>query len=126
MTRIPHELLEVSGEHGEGYGCTTQKEIFTILDHCHCIPKEKDAIFDYGCGKGGALVSFLDYGFEKVGGIEFEPKIYSVLKENMDKLGLQHKAELLYGDAGELSEQLDKYNWFYFYNPFDEVVLKNV
>ena len=124
VTRIKHEFLEVAKEHGEGYGCTTQKEIFPILDHCHCIPQPDDAIFDYGCGKGGALVSFLDYGFSQVGGIEFEPQIYDVLKENMDKLGLKEKVELLYGDAGELNEPLDKYNWFYFYNPFDQVILR--
>lgn len=124
VNRIPHEFLEVAGEHGEGYGCTTQKEIFPILDHCHCIPKAEDAIFDYGCGKGGGLISFLDYGFLHAGGVEYEPKIYEVLKENIAKLKLEDKTELLYGDAGELKEELDGYNWFYFYNPFDEVILK--
>ena len=124
VTRIQHEFLEVAKEHGEGYGCTTQKEIFPILDRCHCIPGPNDAIFDYGCGKGGALVSFLDYGFMQVGGIEYEPKIYDVLKENMRRLGLENETELLYGDAGELTEQLDKYNWFYFFLPFDDYIFK--
>lgn len=119
VTRVRQEFLEVAGEHGEGYGCTTQKEIFPILDRCHCIPQEGDAIFDYGCGKGGALVSFLDYGFHRVGGIEYEPGIYEVLKENMSRLGLEKQAELLYGDAGELTKELDGYNWFYFFLPFD-------
>ena len=68
VTRIPHEFLEVVGKHGGGYGITTQKEIFPILDHCHCIPQEEDAIFDFGCGKGAPLVSFLDYGFKRGGG----------------------------------------------------------
>lgn len=124
VTRIKHEFLEVAGEHGEGYGCTTQKEIFPILDRCHCIPQEEDAIFDYGCGKGGALVSFLDYGFKRVGGVEYEPKIYDVLKENIERLGLGNKVELLYGDAGNLTEQLDGYNWFYFFLPFDNVIFE--
>lgn len=124
VTRIKHEFLEVAKEHGEGYGCTTQKEIFPILDRCHCIPCMDDAIFDYGCGKGGALVSFLDYGFKQVGGIEYEPKIYDVLKENMSRLGLENETELLYGDAGELTEGLDKYNWFYFFLPFDNYIFE--
>lgn len=124
VTRIKHEFLEVAGEHGEGYGCTTQKEIFPILDHCHCIPQQEDAIFDYGCGKGGALISFLDYGFQRVGGIEYEPKIYEVLRENISKLGLQNKVELIYGDAGELTEPLDCYNWFYFFLPFDNYIFE--
>lgn len=124
VTRIHHDFLEVAGTHGEGYGCTTQKEIFPILDHCHCIPQADDAIFDFGCGKGGALVSFLDYGFHKVGGVEYEPKIYEVLRENIYRLQLEDRTELLYGDAGELMTELDEYNWFYFYNPFDEVIFK--
>lgn len=124
VTRIRHEFLEVAKEHGGGYGCTTQKEIFPILDRCHCIPKVEDAIFDYGCGKGGALISFLDYGFEKVGGIEYEPRIYDVLNDNIEKLGLKDEVEILYGDAGELKEQLDQYNWFYFYIPFDNYIFE--
>ena len=124
VTRIPHDFLEVAKEHGEGYGCTTQKEIFPMLDYCHCIPQAEDAIFDFGCGKGGAILSFLDYGFRKAGGVEYEPKIYDVLKENTNRLGLEDRTELLYGDAGELMVELDGYNWFYFYNPFDEVILE--
>lgn len=114
VTRIHRDFLEVARVHGEGYGCTTQKETFPILDRCHCIPQVEDAIFDYGCGKGGALVSFLDYGFLRVGGIEYEPKIYEVLKENIGRLELNDRVELLYGDAGELTVELDQYNWFYF------------
>ncbi len=124
VTRIHHDFLEVAGEHGGGYGCTTQKEIFPILDHCHCIPQMDDAIFDYGCGKGGALVSFLDYGFQRVGGVEYEPKIYDVLKENINLLELESRVEILYGDAGEIMEPLDSYNWFYFFLPFDNYIFE--
>lgn len=124
VTRVPHELMETAKEHGEGYGCTTQKEIFPILDHCHCVPGTDDAIFDYGCGKGGALVSFLDYGFTRVGGVEYEPKLYEVLKDNINRLGLEEQVELLYGDAGELREELDSYNWFYFFLPFDDFIFR--
>ncbi len=124
VTRIPHEYLEVVGEHGGGYGVTTQKEIFPILDHCHCIPKEEDAIFDFGCGKGGPLVSFLDYGFLRGGGVEYEPKIYEVLEENIKKLGLENRLEILQGDAGKITTEIDGYNWFYFFCPFDNVIFE--
>ena len=124
VTRIHHDFLEVAGEHGGGYGCTTQKEIFPILDHCHCIPQTDDAIFDYGCGKGGALFSFLDYGFQRVGGVEYEPKIYDVLKENINLLELESRVEILYGDAGEIMDPLDSYNWFYFFLPFDNYIFE--
>lgn len=71
------------------------------------------------------MVSFLDYGFDRVGGVEFEAKIYDVLQDNMKKLDIDDtKVELLFGDAAKIEEELDSYNWFYFYNPFDEVILK--
>ena len=68
ITAIDRKDLDVAREHGASYRVTTQKEIFPILDRCHCVPAQQDAIFDYGCGKGGAMVSFLDYGFRRVGG----------------------------------------------------------
>lgn len=119
VTRIKYDDLEFINEHGEGYGCTTQKEIFPILDKCHCLPKENDAIFDYGCGKGGALVSFLDYGFEHVGGVEYDPKLYAVLEENMKQLGILENTQLMCDDAANISYELDGFNWFYFFLPFD-------
>lgn len=88
------------------------------------MPKANDAIFDYGCGKGGPLVSFLDYGFDKVGGVEYDPKLYEVLKENMKHLGIKEEAKLICGDAANVSEELDDFNWFYFYLPFDNSIFE--
>lgn len=127
VRRVPKDLMEAVGKHGGGYAVTTQREVFPILDACHCLPKAEDAIFDFGCGKGAALVSFLDYGFDYVGGVEFEPKIYSVLVDNFKKLDIDTtQSELIYGDASTLTKELDKYNWFYFFRPFDEVIFEPV
>lgn len=123
VTRIAKDSFD-SGEHNSGYGCTTQKEIFTILDKCHIIPKATDAIFDYGCGKGGAIVSFLDYGFEKAGGVEYEEKIYEVLEQNIRNLKLEKQTALLCNDAALVNNELDDYNWFYFYLPFDNCIFE--
>lgn len=129
LQAIEKEGFEVAGDHATAYRVTTQKEIFPILDRCHIIPGEEDAIFDYGCGKGGAMVSFLDYGFKRVGGVEYEPKIYNILQDNLEKLSLQNagggvKIECIQGDAAKVNEQLDQYNWFYFFNPFDETIFE--
>ena len=113
----------VDSTHAHAYRCTTQKEIFPILDRCHCLPKQHDAIFDFGCGKGAALVSFLDYDFERVGGVEYEPRLYEICQANIEKLGLTNeKVQLWQGDAANLDRELDGYNWFYFFQPFDRVV----
>lgn len=100
------------------------KELFPILDKCHCIPGEKDGVFDFGCGKGGALLSFLDYGFNHAGGVEYAENIYSICQSNLKNLGL--KAELFLADAREIKEELDKYNWFYMFDPFASQIVETV
>lgn len=108
------------------YRISTQKEIFPILDKCHCMPKESDGIFDFGCGKGGAMVSFLDYGFERVGGVEYETKIYDELVSNFQKLGIDLKENqniaCIHGDAAKIKTELDAYNWFFYFDPFGNPV----
>lgn len=59
------------------------KELFPMLDKCHCLQLGYNRIFDFGCGKGSAILSFLDYGFEKVGGVEYENHIYKTFEENL-------------------------------------------
>ncbi len=121
---IGMENFEVAGEHGASYRTSTQKELFPVLDRCHCIPTPNDAFFDFGCGKGSAIMSALDYGFTRVGGVEYEPKIYEILADNIKKLDFdKDKVECIQGNAAELAEELDEYNWFYFYQPFDDVIL---
>lgn len=112
---------------------TTPKEIFPILDKCHCHPDSNDAIFDFGCGKGSAMVTFLDYGFKKVGGVEYETGIYNTMVSNFEKLGIDVNSgcvTAINGDAAMLDEELDGYNWFYFFDPFEinifEKVINNI
>ena len=131
VTAIDSSNFSVKGAHD--YKISTQKEIFPILDRCHCIPQKNDAIFDFGCGKGGAMITFLDYGFRKVGGVEFEKEIYNIMMSNFDKIGIgsleesglcEDKYELtcINGDARECREILDGYNWFYYFDPFEREI----
>lgn len=115
-------LNSLNGAHS--YCITTQKEIFPILDKLHCHPGEGDGIFDFGCGKGGAMLTFLDYGFKKVGGVEYEDGLYEVLAGNYQKLSLLNSEEygisLIHGDAAAVNEELDQYNYFYYFDPFED------
>lgn len=88
LTAITVEEMRVVGENMGSYRVTTQKELFSILERFHIRPTAEDAIFDFGCGKGGTVVSFLDYGFDRAGGIEYEPGIYEAYRDNIEKLGL--------------------------------------
>lgn len=113
------------------HGCisSSPKEIFPILDRCHCIPEQNDAIFDFGCGKGTAMISFLDYGFKKVGGVEYADNAYDMMTDNFTKLGMDPsggKVTCIHGDATLIREELDEYNWFYFFDPFEREVVEKV
>lgn len=112
--------------YAHSYRITTQKEIFPILDKCHCIPSNEDAIFDFGCGKGGALISFLDYGFKHVGGVEYEERIYETLIDNLTRLNMKDKVICYRGNAADMDVELDAYNWFYFFDPFDRPLFERV
>ena len=72
------------------------------------------------------MVTFLDYGFRKVGGVEYEKNIFKELQDNMSKLGLQDQVKLIEGDARDVTSKLDEYNWFYFFNPFSEEIFEKV
>lgn len=127
VTTIPKENFLQMIEDTLAFVGSTQKELFPLLDKCHidC----KDAIFDFGCGKGGAMLSFLDYGFKKVGGIEYQNVIYNVLIKNFENLGLTNEMQsgnimCINGDATTLEEELNEFNWFYFFDPFEGEVFK--
>lgn len=134
VERISNQYFEGEGKDERiSYVISTQKEIFPILDKCHCPLKENDAIFDFGCGKGGAMLSFLDYGFQKVGGVEYEKKIYDILTSNFEKLGIDvngKQVTCINGDAVDVKSELDEYNWFYYFEPFRKTMfvetIKNI
>lgn len=103
------------------YVTLSPKEIFPILDKCHICPQKDDAVFDFGCGKGSALITFLDYGFQKVGGVEYEDEIYGIMIRNLRNLQLEPNngaIQCIHNDAANVEEELDTYNWFYYFDPF--------
>lgn len=127
-------VTSVSKEHltegAHNYAISAQMEIFPILDKCHMTLSEKDAIFDFGCGKGGAMLSFLDYGFTKAGGVEYSGQLYNEADGNFRKLNLNScrkgQVELLCNDAARITHELDDYNWFYFFDPFERHIFEPV
>ena len=44
----------------------------------------------------------------------------------MKRLGLEDAVALINDDARNIKEQLDDYNWFYFFFPFDKIVFQTV
>ena len=110
---------------GAGFVATSHRELCPALDLVH--PSWNEGIFDFGCGKGNTLVSFIDYGFQRVGGVEYEPSLFRTMRDNIDRLGIDDRfeIEMIQGDARDVKEELDKYSLFYFFDPFPpEIVLE--
>ena len=76
-------------------------------------------MFDFGSGKGGSLIMFLKAGFTKVGGVEFDRNLWNIAQDNFAKIDADASG-ILCKDARMLKEELDEYNFFYMYDPFEE------
>lgn len=89
---------------------------------------DNDALFDMGAGLGSALLLFRYYGFKKVKGIELFKDIYDSAQKNISLLGIDN-IEIINADASTYTD-LDDYNYFFFYNPFQgvtfEKAIKNI
>jgi hypothetical protein len=83
-----------------------------------------DSLFDYGSGKGGMLVFFSRYNFGRIEGVELMPELDAIARKNIEKRGLKNIKTHL-SDATKY-EDIDGFNYFYFYNPFTGDTLKSV
>jgi SAM-dependent methyltransferase len=85
---------------------------------------EKDLIIDVGCGKGSAMRTMLKFPFERVDGIEISDIIVTIAKRNFKRLK-KIRGNVFNANALFFNEY-DGYNFVYFYNPFPEIVMKQV
>ncbi|RKM59523.1 class I SAM-dependent methyltransferase [Butyrivibrio sp. XB500-5] len=104
-------------ECGDGtfYSFGNDYSIIKILDEFQFMPE--DGFFDFGCGKGGTLLLAEAY-CGKLGGVEYDNDLYSIAKKNFQKCGMVNY-ELFCDDASNIKTELDGYNYFYMYNPFN-------
>ena len=71
-----------------------------------------NAVFDFGCGKGGALLLFQKSGVQKLAGVEYDKPLYDILLDNYRKMGLSAE-NIINGDAALIRSELDDYNRSY-------------
>jgi hypothetical protein len=83
-----------------------------------------DNIFDYGSGKGGILIFFSKYNFGRIEGIELMAKLDEIAKRNIENKKLKNLKT--YNMDATKYENIDSYNYFYFYNPFTGDTLESV
>jgi SAM-dependent methyltransferase len=83
---------------------------------------------DFGCGKGRALVVAAHYGFNKITGIDFAKALCVSAQQNIQFTRTLYPAvnfEIICQDAAIHKISKDD-NVFFFFNPFDEVVMLKV
>lgn len=97
--------------------------VIDILDNFEL--DDNDAVFDFGCGKGGVLLLFYLAGISKLGGVEYDTNLYETALSNMQKVKLE-STEIIHADAAKVSKSLDKYNYFFMYNPFQGKTFEDV
>lgn len=83
-----------------------------------------DAIVDFGCGKGGILISLSKYPFSRITGVEIAPELVEIAQNNIRKLKIRN-VDIVCTDAAEFRE-LYEYNYFYFFDPFPCSVMGGV
>lgn len=76
----------------------------------------RDAIVDFGSGKGGALITMARYPFARITGVEISPLLVAIAGRNLAKLGIGN-VTMVTADAADFTD-LDGYNYFYFFSPF--------
>lgn len=88
----------------------------SLYDLCTVPGVIQQPVLDYGCGKGAAMVIMRAAAITDVDGIEKSQSISNTAKANLKVLG-ETEMKVITGDAAEF-ECIDRYNTFYFYDPF--------
>ncbi|MEO6637843.1 MAG: class I SAM-dependent methyltransferase [Ginsengibacter sp.] len=82
-------------------------------------------IVDFGCGKGRVLVVAAYYGFSKITGIDFAKALCVAAEQNIERVKTSYPGaafNIICDDAVNYKISADE-NVFFFFNPFDEVVM---
>lgn len=122
--------LAVAGankERGSFYQPTMALSFNRLLD---TIPLPPDSVLvDFGCGKGRVLLLAVLRGIKKAVGIEFSPELCRIAESNIKIVekatGSRLDIEVIEGDATDYEIE-DEQNVFFFFNPFDDVILEAV
>jgi hypothetical protein len=83
-----------------------------------------DEALDFGCGKASAILTLSKYPFARVDGVEISPQLIRTAQENLRRMGIR-AGTIFQGDAAEFKD-LDRYTFFYLYNPFPRTVMAHV
>lgn len=84
---------------------------------------------DYGCGKGRVMLLAAELPFRQILGVEFSAELHRIAQQNiaasLPRLSGCKEVSVILGDAADF-EPPDEPLVCYFYNPFDETVMREV
>jgi hypothetical protein len=89
---------------------------------------ENNNLVDFGCGKGRAMVVAAYFGFKKITGIDFARPLCLLAEQNIKRTSPifpETDFKIICDDVVNYSIDKD-HNVFFFFNPFDEVVMLTV
>lgn len=114
LKTVTVDELNLSPKRAYSYSDSGREDLQKVLAALEI--RKGDAVVDFGCGKGGALITFAAYDFSRITGVEISGELAAVARKNLESLKIKN-VEVICCDATEFLE-LDDYNYFYFYNPF--------
>lgn len=120
---MPDRMYDRGREDGAMYVASPDDILNALLS---CVDTKKyRALLDIGCGKGYVLWRAKQWGFTKIGGVEYDSSLYDICQRNLKRLGLRSKVDITCTDAC-VYKNYGSYNVFYFFNPFAEKVMAQV
>lgn len=110
--------------HGNRYSAASESAIRWCIENCG-MALDTTTFVDVGSGKGRALIVATFYPLRGIVGVEYSPELAEICTENLQRLGLRDRCDVVVGDAAEFN--FPEGNLLVFlYNPFDGVILERV
>ena len=97
------------------------------FDYLRSINENKN-ITDFGCGKGRAMIVAAHYGFNDITGIDFAKALCNAAEQNIKNIEILYPSvnvKIICDDVVNYKIEKDQ-TVFFFFNPFDEVVMLKV
>jgi SAM-dependent methyltransferase len=130
-----HELHDipgparVSGNRYQGANPLLFRRLFKELSAAWSYDFGNECFFDFGCGKGRALLMALELGFREVAGVEWSRKLCGICTANIGRFRRHHPscgdATVICGDAGQ-TRIPDTATVLFYFNPFKARVFDDV
>jgi len=113
--------------YSEEYRATKARPLWTLLRSLD-LPR-KSGFVDLGAGKGRVLLIAAQYGFRKIVGVEFSPRLCEYARRNLqifkERSWAPIEIDIVQSDVTTYPIQSNQ-DVFFMYNPFGEVVVAQV